>query len=296
MRSALRLVHLFLLLVFAACGDGGSTGRLPVTVSIEPHAWLVERIGGDRVSVAVLVGPGESPHSYQPSDLQVTNVVRSVLYFRTGVPFERGKWLSAIRSAKDLRVVDLREGVTLRTMESGHHGEEDRDHGEDAGAEALDPHIWLSPTAHIVQAEAVKDALVAADPEGRSDFESRFRELVADLVSARQQVREILAPIAGKRILVFHPAYGYFCDEFGLQQVAIEAEGKEPSDQELTALLAQARADGTRAIFVQEQISGRSAQAIAGTLGIALVRLDPLARNVPENLIRMAKLMRRAFP
>lgn len=300
MRSLLFPFLIIVLLAFPACGGSGrgtDDGRLGVTVSVEPHAWLAERIGGDRVTVRVLVGPGESPASYQPSDLQVTDVMRSSIYFRTGVPFERGKWLAAIHAVDDgPEVVDLREGLSLRAMESGHLCEEGHDHGSHAGEDAMDPHLWLSPTNLIEQARLMADALVKADPDGAEIFEGNLREAVGDLVEARVEVRRILAPIAGKQIHVFHPAYGYFCDEFGLVQVAIEAEGKEPSDQELTALLTGAREDGARAIFVQEQITGRAAQAIADSLGISLVRLDPLARDVPENLIRMATKMRRAFP
>ncbi len=298
MRSALILTLIPGLLAVTACGGGvPDDGRLGVTVSVEPHAFLAERVGGDRVVVRVLAGPGESPASYQPSDLQVTEVMRSSLFFRAGVPFERGKWLAAIRGVKDgPRIIDLRKGLDLRTMESGHFGEEGHAHGEHVTDDAKDPHLWLSPTMLIEQARIIADALVRADPAGAPVFESNLRELVGDLVGIRVLVREILAPIAGRDIHVFHPAYGYFCDEFGLRQIAIEAEGKEPSDQELTALLTRARADGVRAVFVQEQITGRAAKAIADSLGIALIRLDPLAGNVPENLIDMAKKMRSAFP
>jgi zinc transport system substrate-binding protein len=298
-RLTLLLIPTSLLFAALGCGDGNvDDGRLGVAVSVEPHAYLARRIGGDRVTVRVLVGPGESPATYQPADLQVTEVMRSALYFRTGVPFERGKWLPSIREVRGGPViVDLREGVELRTMEAGHdHEAEGHLHGEHAADDARDPHIWLSPRLLAVQAQTVAGALVAADPEGAPVFRDNLAGLLADLERVTAEVRGILAPIAGKKVHVFHPAYGYFCDEFGLTQVAIEAEGKEPSDRELTALLTQAREDGVRAIFVQEQITGRSAGAIAESLGVDLIRLDPLSRDVTGNYVRMANKMRSAFP
>jgi len=292
---------LFLVLAFAitGCGAGdGADGRLRVAVSVEPHAYLAERIGGDRVTVRVLVGPGESPATYQPSDLQVTEIMRCDLYFRAGVPFERGKWLPSIRAARNgPLIIDLREGIELRMMDSGHHHEgEAHDPSERKGNEVRDPHLWLSPRLLKVQATTLAGALMAADSEGAEVYRENLAALLADLDRVTAEVREILAPVAGRRVHVFHPAYGYFCGEFNLIQVAIEAEGKEPSDRELTVLLSQARADGVRAIFVQEQITGRAAGAIAASLGVDLVRLDPLARDVTANYVKMANKIRSSFP
>jgi zinc transport system substrate-binding protein len=297
LRSLLVLILVALALASTAC-DGASvqSGRIGVVVSVEPHAFLVNRIAGDRVDLHVLVGPGESPATYQPTDLEVSRVMRARLFFRTGVPFENGKWLAAARSSGgNIRIVDLRDGIELRAMEAGHHHGEDDDHAADEAVED-DPHIWLSPRLLAIQAKTVADALAAVDPDRAGIYRANLAGLQVELAGLTEELTVLLDRVRGRRIFVFHPAYGYFTDEFGLMQVAMEAEGKEPSDHELSGLLAKARADGVRAIFVQEQIVGRSAEVLADAIGAKLIRLDPLARDVPANLRDMAEKILSAFP
>jgi zinc transport system substrate-binding protein len=195
MKKLLAICAAFVLLLGCApLGSDLTGGRLPITVSIRPHAWLVREIGGPHIEVQTLVSPGDSPHSYQPSDAQISRLMASRAFFRTGVPFERGPWFEALQSAGSVRIVDLREGIELRKMESSvPHGEthaeqdhsgpgdrhaahepadehdhhaagstahdhnQDHDHGHlHAG---LDPHIWLSPRLLKHQAQTVASVL-----------------------------------------------------------------------------------------------------------------------------------------
>jgi zinc transport system substrate-binding protein len=101
--------------------------------------------------------------------------------------------------------------------------------------------------------------------------------------------------LRGKTFFVFHPAWGYFADEYGLKQVAIEQEGKEPSDEEATALQRSARQQGVKVVFVQPQIASRGAEAVARAIGARVEVLDPLAPDVLDNLVRAARAIAASY-
>ena len=267
--------------------------RLSVFVSILPQVEFVERVGGRRVDVRALVLPGQNPATYSPTPKQLFELSRADVYFRIGVPFENAL-IPRIRSAmKDLRVVDTRKGIRQREM-LGHgrrHENEEAD-GHEAG---LDPHIWLDPMLVKQQVQTMRDALSELNPDGAAEYEVNCRAYCDELDRAHERVGRALAPLRGREFFVFHPAYGYFADAYGLKQVAVEAEGKEPGPRQLTALVAAAKERGVKVIFVQPQFDKRNALAIAEAIGGVAVDLDPLAGDYIRNLEEMAAKIERAL-
>ena len=275
--------------------SGESRQRLPIAVSIAPQAWLVGRIGGEHVEVFAIVRAGESSATYQPTDVQVTEVMRAAAYFRIGVPFENGPWFRSILQVRNMPVIDFRDGIELRRMEvhSHHDDAESAGEGEPVDGEGWgdDPHIWLSPRLLRIQARTVAEALSELDPDHRADYELALNAVDMELQKLDATLRERLEPIQGRVFLVFHPAWGYFSDEYGLEQLAVEIEGKEPGDADLTRLQREAREAGARVLFVQRQISPRSARAVAEAIGGRVEILDPLAGDVAANLLRVAEAL-----
>lgn len=280
-------------------------GKLRVVVSIAPQVWLVEQIGGEHVQVTAIVKPGESHETYQPTDAQIAQVMASAVLFRIGIPFENGRAFQGMIAQGKLRVVDTREGLDLREMSplerggdashAGHaHGDEDRGHADHVH-EGKDPHVWLSARLLKTQARTVAATLGDLDPAHRSDYERNLTVLQQKLDAADSEIRRTLEPHRGKMFLVFHPAWGYFADDYGLKQAAIEAEGKEPSDEEATALQKTARREGIKVVFVQPQIASRGAEAIARAIGARLETLDPLAPDVLDNLVRAGRAIAASF-
>ena len=283
-----QLAVLLLALIGLGCGaadPGESLTKTIVATSIPPHAWLIERIGGDAVEVHTVLRPGESPTTHQPSDLQVSRVLSGRVFFRSGVPFESGAWFRALEG--DLEIVDLRDGVATRTMDTHTHGGEAAEETAHHLRGAIDPHIWLSPIRLVFQANHVADTLKRLDPGSAADYDARLAELTIELGELDAWIEDTLAPFRGRAFVVFHPSWGYFADDFGLRQIAIETEGKEPSDSELTGIQEETHSLGVSVIFVQPQIAGKSAQAIAGVMGARLETLDPLAPDVIGNLRRV---------
>ena len=319
MEFAWRLVVVIALplVVGLGCRDGSNatSDKLAVAVSVAPQAWLVEQIAGDRADVLTVVEPGQSPHTYSPAEAQVSRLMRSAVYFRVGVPFEDGQWFHALQAMGKVPVVDMRRGITLRELpfhvhhdehehgehvhdDDGHDDHSHDNHGHDDHthhASEQDPHIWLSPRLLKVQAQVVAETLSEIDPEHQSEYEANLKAFCQRVDEVDAALRKKLKPFAGRSFFVFHPAWGYFADEYGLKQVPVEIQGKEPSDQEMTALQQQARAAQATVVFVQPQISSRSAEAVAQAIGGRVETLDPLAGDVLANLQKVADALCKAM-
>lgn len=293
MRQTLTWAVATWLLLLGACGERPESEGMRVFVSIAPQAYFVEQIAGDLVEVDVLVSPGQSPATYEPSPRQVTRLQRARVYFRIGVPFEDGLVEKIRAMAETLRIVDTREGITLRTMKGHRHHDEGRDGHNERGAK--DPHIWLDPRLVKVQAATIAKALAELDPSHADVFRERLAAFHRRLDAVDARLREALAPLKGRKLLVFHPAYGYFADAYGLEQEPIELEGKRPTARQLVRLIEQARSDKAKVIFVQPQFSAASAEVIAREIGGAVVPMDPLARDYLKNLEDMADKIQAAL-
>ena len=297
-RALLLLSCLFLALGLPSCGDDAGDDRVRVVVSIPPQAWVVARIGGPDVLVETLVGPGDSPATHQPTDAQVSAVMRAQAWFSMGVPFENGAWREAIESTGQLRIVNTQDGALLREIEAhgpnAHAHEDEHGHvhvGGKCSHDGLDPHLWLSPSGLETIAENVAEGLAEIDPANAERYEANLETLRGELEALDEELTEMLEPWDGRTIYVFHPAWGYFCDAYGLEQVAIEISGQEPSESELTDLVRRAKEDQAKVVFVQSQIQGRSAKALADAIGAEVRFLDPLAQDVPKNLRAVARAL-----
>lgn len=245
---------------------------LPVVVSLPPTAWLVERLGGDRVAVMTLALPGESAETFQPTDSQVSQVLRARLFLRLGLPFEDGPSFAALAAQPGLRVLDLREGLALITGDHHH------------GWAAPDPHHWLSPRRLRQNAAKLAAVLAELDPAGRELYAAAAQRLDAELAALDQELATRLRAHQGRAFFVFHPEWTYFAADYGLRQIAVENDGKEPSDLELTQLIHLARTEGINAIFVPPQIASRGAHALGEVMNAPCVPLDALAADLPATL------------
>ncbi|MGE4578139.1 MAG: metal ABC transporter solute-binding protein, Zn/Mn family [Desulfuromonadales bacterium] len=267
---------------------------LQVFVSVLPQKYIVERIGGNEVTVSVMVGPGRSPATYEPTPKQMATLATAAVYFRIGVAFET-VWMERIRSNNpDLRIIDLREGITLRAIESHHHPGHDH-HDEEKGQGLKDPHIWTSPLLVQVMAGKVLSVLAALNPEAEETYRRNYQALISDLESLDRDIRTKLAPLKNRRFLIFHPSMGYFADTYGLQQVPIEMEGKEPGARTLARLIDEAKAQNVRVIFVQEQFSRRLAENIARSIDATVIAIDPLAEDYATNMRHIADVFAAAM-
>jgi len=202
-----------------------------------------------------------------------------------------------------LEFVDTRKGITLRFMtedevdDHGHghshrHRHKDRHHRETGEP---DPHVWLDPKLAKVQAATIAESLSRMDPDHANEYAANLRQFQSELDELDRQLADVLAPARGKPFYVYHPAWGYFADAYGLKQISVETGGKEPSAKHLAALIKEAKKDGVKLVFVQPQFSKKSAEALGQAIGGAVVPLDDLARDYLTNMKEMAERIRTAI-
>jgi zinc transport system substrate-binding protein len=215
----------------------------------------------------------------------MADVSQADLYYRIGVPFEH-IWMERIQSAyPKLPVLDARAGIELRAMDKGDH----HDHGHGHDEDGFDPHIWLSPPLIKIMAQRLSDRLIELLPTRRDILVNNHAEFAKSLDKLDADIRETLAGIESKKFMVYHPSWGYFADTYGLQQIPIESEGKEPGAKALANLIDEAKHNHIGAIFVQKQFSQSQAKAVASAVGAKVVAIDPLSADYPENLRDVAK-------
>lgn len=268
---------------------------LSVYVSILPQKFFVERLGGEHVNVSVLVGPGQSPETFEPLPRQMAELSKAAMFYRIGMPFE-DIWMGTVQKNNPrIAVLDARQGLTLREMEpaGGHHHDHDHDHHHAEGG--ADPHIWLDPANVRIMIGHLRDRLIDLDPANAAAYRENHTRFEQELQVLEQEISSLLQPLDGSSFMVFHPSWGYFADAFGLRQVPIESEGKEAGARTLTRLIKQAKAERIRVIFVQQQFSRDQAAALADEMGVRLVSLDPLAESYLDNLRRVAQVISEAY-
>jgi len=283
-----------LLLILSLVWSGPALAETPleVFVSIAPQKYFVHKIGGPLVRASVMVPAGASPATYEPKPQQMAALARARLYFAIGVPFEQA-WLPRIAAAnRSMQVVRTEAGIERQAM-AAHDHEEGQAKGHGHG---LDPHVWLAPRLVMIQAEAIRRTLVQAAPEQLALFEANAAAFQAELAALDAELKAAFQGLGGRNnLMVFHPAWGYFARAYGLKQIAIEQEGKEPGARGLKRLIEQTRALNVKVIFVQPQFSSRQAEAIAQSVGAKVIPIDPLAEDWAENLRRVAETIRRAL-
>lgn len=312
--------------------DAGAGPIVFVSVPFQA-AWL-EQLAGPHVRGRVLLSPGDAPHTYSPTPQQMDAVGRAELLLTLGLPFEDSLVPRLRRTFPALTIVDASAGIQRRRMEAhdhdthgsrgGHHHEGDHDHGEAAaedrhgadhghgghgthhdhhehhehahhGVGQADPHVWMNPKNATVIVRNMRDALIRLDPQRGPLYRENCAELVEQLEALDRELQETLEPVRGQTLFVYHPAFGYFADRYGLKQVAIEVGGGDPTARQLAALIEQARRENVHVIFVQPQFTEAMARKLAEAIGGAVVSIDPLARDYEANLRRMAGQVARAL-
>lgn len=254
-----------------------------VIVSVAPHRFFVEKIAGDTVEVGLIVPAGASAHTYEPTPKQMMAYSQAQIWFRIGESFEN-KALRALQSHNPhLQVIDLRQGLDLIPASCSHcHG------GGKCHADAMDLHFWLSPRLAQIQTDTITNALKRAYPQHASLYEENAMKFKEELQRLDQQITAILAPLTHRLIFVSHPAYGYFCRDYNLQQYSIEVEGKDPTPQQLNKILTLARNAQIRTIYIQPQYSNKGARLIAEQIGAQIISLDPYHEQYIQTLLEIA--------
>lgn len=248
--------------------------ELTVAVSIVLEIDFVQAVAGDRAEIICVIPEGGSPASYAPSPKALLQIRQADIYFTIGVPSE------------DLNIVgQLPETIRIVPL----HKAAASVYPDLMIGESRDPHIWLSPKRVMLMVQKIAEEMAKLDPQNSVEYENNAQNYIAKLHDTDREIRQIFAQTPHKIILSFHPAFGYFADEYGLTLYALEKHGKEAGAKYLQECINIAKKNKVKAIFYQKEIASRQVEAFAREIGGKAVMLNPLAENYIENLLSTAK-------
>ena len=267
------LLYLLVFLLAVSCRTSGDALDKPViSVSIIPQQYFIEQLAGDLVEVNVLIPPGASPATYEPSVSQLGKLDRSEVYLRIGyVGFEQS-WMEKLISVNpDMKIVDLSEGVEIildnAGEEEGHHG-----HSYEGG----DPHIWMSVINARIIASNIHKELLLLFPGEKEYLQARFDLFYQSLDSLHLEISSELEGIVNRKFMIYHPALTYYARDYGLEQFSLEIEGKTPSPAHLKEMTDLAIHHQISKILIQDQFDRRNAEVLASETGADIIQFDPL--------------------
>lgn len=271
----MKLRNFFFVFLFCIGGCQTPEPSADVLVTTAPYATFTQRIAGDLVKKEILVPPGTNPHIYEPTPKQIQKILDVRIWFRLGESIEARVAEAMQERNPNLVEIDLTKGFGLI----------------DEGEEGLDRHLWLSPKLAIEQSKVMAQTLQDIYPEHKEKFQEGLDKLVNDLEILDQELTLQLAPIKGQAMLVSHPAFGYFCQEFGLQQLSVEVEGKDPLPQDISHMLEVAKKNTVRAVFILPEYNNKGAILIAEKLGLPVYEIDPYSENYFETMRTLGNIL-----
>ncbi len=278
------IIVLFLMSIACAPAAPMADDKIGAVVTVLPQVEFVSAVGGGRVDVTAMVPPGANPHTYEVPPAQMAKLSTAKMYFKVGSPIEfELTWLDKLTAQnKDMTVVDCNKGIEL--MQSW-----------DSDEPGIDPHTWTSPKNVKIMVNNICLGLVQLDTVNKSYYEANRDIYLQKLDAMDSDIKLALAGAVNRTFIVYHPAWGYFAREYGLQQLGIEKEGKEPQAAYMARLINEARDKNIRVIFVSPQFDTRSAEAIAREIGGNVVSIDPEGRDYIDNMRKVAAAFREAL-
>lgn len=259
--------------------------KIGVVVSIPPQAEFVKKVGGNKVDVTVMVPPGANPHTYEPLPEQLSRVSQAKLYTEvgSGIEFEN-VWMDKIKSInKNMTVINCSEGIIFIP------------NTDSDSANEYDTHVWVSPKNAKIMVGNIYRGLIRVDPGNKEYYKTNRDNYLQELDREDKKIRASLSKQKNKKILVYHPAWGYFCRDYGLNQIAIEKNGKEPTPQGIANLIDQAKKDNIKIIFISPQYSRKNADVISSEIGGQVIIIDDLDGNYLDNLNKVSILFKKAL-
>jgi len=266
------IILTIVLIASAGCTSyekGGGSAPVTAAVTILPQQEFVQRVGGERVSTIVMIPPGASPATYSPVPEEVKAISQADIYFKVGtpLPFEDVYLDRLIAENQEMAVINCSEKIVVIDN---------------------DPHVWTIPKNAILMIGEITEGLCTVDPKNATYYRTNAEAYIDELNDLDTDLNDILNHVGRKTFIVYHPAWNYFAREYGLMQIAIEKDGKEPGSRELAEIINTAKRDNLTEVYVSPQMNTEPARFIAGQIGGRLVYADPLAKDYIPGLEQFA--------
>ncbi|MYL71715.1 ZinT/AdcA family metal-binding protein [Halobacillus litoralis] len=292
-----------------------STEEMKVFTTVYPLQFFTEQIAGDSASVESILPPGTDPHTYEPTTKEMIEIAESDAFIYNGAGLEPyAKKISDSIESEDVQILEASKGIDLKDH-SHNHGEEDSHddhaHGEDGHADEegshdehsggegsdeegheghhhgdQDPHVWLDPIRSIEMAEHIKDTLVEINPEQEDVFLENFETLKEDLERLDEEFHTKMESLPGNKIIVSHAAYGYWEENYGIEQVAVSglSPANEPSQKDLENIVKTAEENGLNHVLFEQNVTPKVAEVVRQEIDAETLRIHNLSVLTEEDL------------
>lgn len=274
------LFYIWQMICFTACRNAPINSEQIITVTMEPLRYFTEAIAGEQYKIVSMVPEGASPETYDPIPQQLINLSKSAAYFKIGyIGFEQN-WMDRLKeNAPEIKIFDTSEKVNLIKSD------------DEQSMTGVEPHIWNSTQNAMVIANNIFKALCKLDAKHTDYYKHRLDSLQNIIHKTDSIIKRDLEQ-ADSAFIIFHPTLSYFARDYGLKQICIEEDGKEPSPASLQQIIKEGKANHVHTIFIQKEFDTRNAQLIADEMGLKVIIINPLSFHWPEEMIRVAKALK----
>ena len=271
------IILVFSVLSLTSCAGTSRNNHRMITVTIEPLRYFTEQIAGNKFDVATMVPNGSSPETYEPTAKQMVKLSESDIYIKVGyIGFER-TWMKKLESnAPHTIIINSSEGITLQKNGNG----------------VPDPHVWMSATNARIIARNIYKALAEIDSKDSLYFKSNLTKLLEKIEITDIKVREDISRNKTLTFLIYHPALTYFARDYGLTQIPIEEEGREPSAAQLQQTISVAKKKRVKIVFVQKEFTNRNTAIVEEGVNAQKVEINPLSYNWDKEMEDIAKKLK----
>ena len=276
-----KLVRYVLLMVtagtlFSCSSPKSSSDARIITVSIEPLRYFTQQIVGDSYEVVTMVPKGSSPETYEPTARQMTKLSESILYIKVGnLGFER-TWMPRLEAnAPHTTIVDASQGIG--------NNEDD------------DPHTWMSTNNALVIARNIYHAVKHINAKDSTVYKRRLDSLCNVIKATDEYAMSLTSQAHCKAFVIYHPALTYFASDYGLEQIAVEEHGREPTAADLQRIISTARSKGVKTMFIQKEFANRNVDVIANAIGATKVEINPLGYDWEKEMKHIAEAINSTF-
>lgn len=278
----LSLFYLLILsLIMSHCSPRPAESvKQTVSVSILPLKYLVDSIAGGDFEALVIMPPGSNPETYEPQLPQMKEVARAKANFQIGlIDFEKSFGNSLKTNALDARFINLSEGMHLLSGSPAEDAEMPHLHM------GLDPHVWLSPTRVRAMAQKIADTLIEIQPDSAGKYKANRDRLISTIDSVDRYITRSFSELTDYPFLIFHPSLTYYAADYGLRQIPIEQEGKEPSVAHMKALIQSTIGQNIHTVIYPAAQNRHTVEALIQEAGLQAVPFDPVAYDWPVNMV-----------
>lgn len=323
----MKYIKLFLVLsvitlLFASCGPKEietevetkaetvtdlSTEELPVTldpikvsVPIGPIGDFVKQVGGERVAVNVILPPGASESNYQPSPKEMNALADSQIYFSIGMGSEVDNILPNMATLNEkLFIIHLNEVVDqvypamyFEDYEDNHSDEDEDEDEDDHDHVGRDPHMWMSPKRVVVMIEAIRDELIALDSDNAMIYEENAKAYIQDLTALDIKIQDFMSTVSNRKFIIMHPSLGYFADDYNLEMVAIEEDGKATTARRFGEIIEFAKENDIKVVLYQQEFDNQQAKTLADEIGGRTMVFEPLSNDYLGSLTSLVDVFK----